>query len=69
MRRPDRGEATAKTIISLSLGGRWSRIRNRTTKARRINQSRYRMTTYVELRLVSGTVVEDPKAVAELPYP
>jgi hypothetical protein len=31
------------------------------------NQSRYRMTTYVELRLVSGTVVDDPKAVAELP--
>jgi hypothetical protein len=32
-----------------------------------LNQLRYRITTYVELRLVIGTVVEEPKAVAELP--
>jgi len=35
MCRPARGEATEKTTISLSLGGRWRRTRNRTSKVRR----------------------------------
>jgi len=33
----------------------------------RLINLRHRITTYVELCLVIGTVVEDPKAVGELP--